>query len=65
MPDDIDLQGTTWAGNRRAQREIFRALAFREKAERLEEMGELIAVLRRAPERGGSDGAASRVGSAD
>lgn len=43
MPESIDWTVTTYAGNRRRQHEAFRALSFREKVSRLEEMGEVAA----------------------
>lgn len=45
--DRIDWSLTTWDGNRRRQRDGFRALPFREKVEALERMAEVAALFAR------------------
>ncbi len=46
--DGIDWSLTTWEGNRRRQREAFRALTFRQKVEALERMAEVAALFARS-----------------
>lgn len=48
MADESDWSATTFEGNRRRQHQAFCALSFREKVERLEQMSEVLAVLRQA-----------------
>ncbi len=43
MPDNIDWTLATHDGNRRRQHEEFRALSFRDKLMRIEELGEVVA----------------------
>ena len=45
MPEPIDWSLTTFEGNRRRQHEAFRALSFREKLVRLEQMGEVARIF--------------------
>ena len=45
MPEPIDWSLTTFEGNRRRQHEAFRALSFREKLLRLEQMSEVAQIF--------------------
>ena len=45
MPDEADWSVATFAGNRRRQQEEFRALPFREKVARIEQMSAVAARL--------------------
>lgn len=42
MPDEMDWSVTTFEGNRRRQHEEFRALSFREKLMRVEQMSAVV-----------------------
>ena len=53
MPDEVDWSVTTFEGNRRRQHEEFRALSFREKLMRIEQMSAVVEFFlsRRDPNR--------------